>query len=392
MMASNDQAGAGLDQSLLMRALGQLTDQLAAVREDQAADREAHRAQIQLLQEHIAQSRTTPPRTNQNLLTPQTTPRHPSPPPIGGLKKRPTLPDPPKFDGTRNNFRAWYLEMQNKLQVDGSVIGGNRDQFAYIFSRLEKTPQGMTVAYVEKGGSNRYHDPTAYMAYLHACYGDPNAQARAIDRLRSLRQKPYESFAAFLPKFEKELADGGGGEWTDAVRVNYLEGALNDTMRDRLISVTTLPGRYPEYVQALQTIGSRLDSLNIAKRQAKSSTTGQRSPSPDRTAPPKAVTTAATEDTMDWEPTRTGKGSSSKDRHLKGKRAKWVDQAELDKRREERRCYRCSRSECRIERCPLKPAWRPTSGAKRGTPVAVTEAAIEEEESSDRTSEDSGKE
>jgi hypothetical protein len=367
--------------------MAQLSDQLASIREDQAADREAHRAQIQMLQEHLAQPRTTPPQTKEALLTPQTTSRQPSPPPIRAPKKRATLPDPPKFDGTRNNFRAWYLEMQNKLQVDGEVIGGNRDRFAYVFSRLEKTPQSMTVAFVEKGGGNGLHDPEAYMAYLQACYGDPNARARAIDRLRTLRQRSNESFAAFLPKFEKELADGGGGDWTDAVRINYLEGALNDTIRDRLISVTALPTGYAEFVQALQTIGSRLDSLNIAKRLARSSTSQRRSTSPDPTPRAKAVTTAAVEDPMDWEPTHAKKAKVSKDQHLKGKKAKWVDQAEMDKRREEGRCFRCGRSECRLERCPLKAARRPTTGAKKAKPV--TEAAIEEDDSSDRTTSDS---
>jgi hypothetical protein len=339
----------------------------------------------------MARIQTAPPSTNEALLTPNTTSRQFTPPPIGAPKKRATLPDPPKFDGTRNNFRAWYLEMQNKIQVDGGVIGGNRDQFAYIFSRLEKTPQSMTVAYVERGGNDGLYNPTAYMTYLHACYGDPNARARAIDRLRSLRQKANESFAAFLPKFEKELADGGGAEWTDAVRINYLEGAINDTMRDRLISVTALPERYTEYVQALQTIGSRLDSLSFAKRQAKSSTSHRSSSPPDRTSPSKHVTNATVEDQMDWEPTRAAKGNTSKDQHLKGKRAKWVDEAEMDKRRAEGRCFRCGRSGCRIERCPLKPARRSTTEVKKAKARTrpIVEAAVEEDDSSERSTDDS---
>ncbi|KAH9226692.1 hypothetical protein K456DRAFT_58651 [Colletotrichum gloeosporioides 23] len=48
--------------------------------------------------------------------------------------------------------------------------------------------------------------------------------------------KENESFAIFLPKFEKELAEGGGGHWADAVRINYLKGALNSTLWDRLIN------------------------------------------------------------------------------------------------------------------------------------------------------------
>jgi len=383
-MASNDQAGSGPDPSHLAQTIARLSDQLASLHESQTTDREAHRAQIQMIYDHL--SNPKPSNASEALLTPNTTSRQASPPPIRTPKKKTTLPDPPKFDGTRNNFRAWYLEMQNKLLVDGEVIGGDRDRFAYIFSRLEKTPQSMTVAYVERGGNNGLHNPTAYLAYLHSCYGDPNAQARALDRLRGLRQRTHESFAAFLPKFEKELADGGGAEWTDAVRINYLEGAINDTMRDRLISVTTLPTEYPRYIQALQTIGSRLDSLNHARKQAKAPHSRQPSPPSDQTSTIKTIA-ATVEDKMDWEPIRVAKAvpKEDRDRHLQGKRAKWVDQAELDRRRAESRCFRCGRSECRVERCPLKPAKRPNTTARKAKPKPVTEAAVEEDNSSDQT-------
>ena len=55
------------------------------------------------------------------------------------------------------------------------MIRGDWDRFAYIFSRLEKTPQSMTVAYIERGRNNSLYNPTAYLAYLYSCYGDPNA-------------------------------------------------------------------------------------------------------------------------------------------------------------------------------------------------------------------------
>ena len=90
---------------------------------------------------------------------------------------------------------------------------------------------------------------------------------------------------------------------------------------------------------------------------------------------------------MDWEPIRVAKAvpKEDRDRHLQGKRAKWVDQAELDRRRAESRCFRCGRSECRVERCPLKPAKRPNTTARKAKPKPVTEAAVEEDNSSDQT-------
>ena len=76
--------------------------------------------------------------------------------------------------------------MKNKLAVDGPAIGTQADQFAYVYSRLERTPQNMTIAFVEKGGVDGSRDPNQYLTYLDGCYGDPNAQARAIDRLQTI--------------------------------------------------------------------------------------------------------------------------------------------------------------------------------------------------------------
>jgi hypothetical protein len=41
---------------------------------------------------------------------------------------------------------------------------------------------------------------------------------------------------------------------------------------------------------------------------------------------------------------------------LKGKRAKWVEKSEINKRRIKGRCFRCGRNNCRIDRYPLAAA------------------------------------
>lgn len=83
----------------------------------------------------------------------------------------------------------------------------------------------MAAAYHEQGGADGARSPEHCLDYLNWRYGDPNAKSRAMERLRASKQKPNESFATFFPKFEKELADSGGGAWDDAVQINYLEGA-----------------------------------------------------------------------------------------------------------------------------------------------------------------------
>jgi hypothetical protein len=101
---------------------------------------------------------------------------------------------------------------------------------------------------------------------------------------------------------------------------------------------------------------------------------------------------------MEWEPTQPattqvsavglrGKtnmnGFPSKrpeDRELLGKRAKWVNQEEIDARRQDQRCLRCGCSNCRIATCPLAAALRPAHvNVKTARSTVVTKAAVEED-------------
>ena len=47
------------------------------------------------------------------------------------------LPDISKFDGSRKGYPMWKVEADNKLRIDGAVIGIPQDQVAYLFSRME---------------------------------------------------------------------------------------------------------------------------------------------------------------------------------------------------------------------------------------------------------------
>ncbi len=383
-------------------------DRLAA---DQRADRETNKQQIQQIHENLAAratvAQTTPSMTpgdhtpaeppmheNANLRVPQTMMGN-STPSAMARRPRPMLPDPVKFDGSRSKFRAWYLEMRNKLLTDGLALGNDADQFRYVFARLGSTPQQLAFTYVETYCGQR---PVAdFLAYLDRCYGDPDIQSKAAHSLRTIKQGATQPFHQFLPRYELLMANAGGLTWPVPVRISYLEGALNSCLQVALANQLNLPQDYHSYVQQLQTLSTQIERV-AATRSAMDN-------------PAAGVTQAETEE-MDWESTtqsntqraptkrRTSPPKSPKYRPsetenhmLQGKRAKWVTREELAKRREEGRCYRCGRTGCRVEVCPLKPAKRPTSSkqkiskSSRGT--VVQEAAVDESEesSSDRDSE-----
>ena len=137
------------------------------------------------------------------------------------LRKR--LPDISKFDGSRKGYPMWKVEADNKLRIDGAVLGTPQDQAAYLFSRMEAKAQLMVVSFYQ---NQLGCDAATFVQHLDSVYIDPNAAARALNRLQAMKQGK-ESFATFLPKFEKELGESQLTMVPDMVKIGYLRGALN---------------------------------------------------------------------------------------------------------------------------------------------------------------------
>jgi hypothetical protein len=377
--------------------MAQMMSQMNDMRAEQASEREAMRTQIRALQENVASLQTTPTNTPQSPTPPPLpafTVTPPSPP--GRLKGKATLPDPPRFDGTRKKFRTWKQEMESKLETDGLAIGSKRDQFAYIFARLTDVPQAMSAAYYDHSKRTSATDPLGFLSYLSSCYLDPNLSQKALGRLGSMTQGDKETFASFLPRFEKELADADGAGWTAAVKISYLKRALNREMRGELKGQLNMPTEYHPYVRALQDLGANLDEFRGFSQRNSSWRSGQKGTQEQTEAPPQRGSPpgSPSPDAMDWEPTKISKAVQRQNKELAGKRAKWVDQEERARRRKEKRCLRCGRDGCWIEECPLLPARRPNpptnTRVKKSQPKLprIEDLVDMEDDLSDRTETD----
>lgn len=385
MEANNqDEGSPGRTSQMLMQMMSQMSEQLQnmqagqqALRAEREADREEMRTQIRTMQSAIATPVATPQPPPPSSAT-RTEPRRSITSETAPAKKKPTIPDPKLFDGNRRNFRAWQLAMESKLRVDGPALGGPADRFVYIYARLDQTPQGMAAAFFEKGGADGSHDPSQFMEYLASCYGDPNIKQRALSRLETMRQGDRETFAAFLPKFERELADSGGASWEDSVRINALKRVINRELRSHLIGQLNLPTTYPGYVNALQSLGANLDEHYFHSRNQTNGQKQQRDLSPVRrqTRPERAVE-RKNPDLMDWEPTKVGKHASRGDQERK---------SENRRSKDGRRCYRCDEVGHIAIYCTQGPRERPAGKTER--PQQRTKAARIEPRRSGRLEQD----
>ena len=320
-------------------------------------------------------------------------------------RPRPVLSDPILFDGTKSQWRGWKLEMEGKLIVDGRALGEDMSQLRYVYSRLSGKARENVTTYVELATTYGGRKPQELLYRLDLLYGEKDRKQRAVNNLHTIQQGEFESFASFYPRFEREIANANAEGWPSESKIAYLQNALNDSMKQQLISASAADlADYDSLCQKCDGLSSRMDLLGQWKSKKKSDK-GPRAAPKDKELRPQSPGPRR-EDMMEWEPTPVAPTSSRssaspnvngyaskrpEDQPLLGKRAKWVELDEMNARKRDQRCLRCGRDNCRISRCPLAAAIPPhlrNAAAKPRTRPAVTKAEVDEEDATD----ESGKE
>ena len=95
------------------------------------------------------------------------------------------------------------------------------------------------------------YNTNGLLNYLKECYTDPNVSQRALERLRRIRQGENEPFAAFFPRFERELMESDGAVWPDYFKVSYLKGALNAKIINYLIILNPDRQNYLNFIKVI---------------------------------------------------------------------------------------------------------------------------------------------
>jgi hypothetical protein len=316
-------------------------------------------------------------------------------------KPRQSLPHPPMFSGSKSQWRGWKLEMEGKIEEDSQAIGSLKAQLRYIYMRLEGAAKTNVTTYYEMTLRQESPNPYGLLDRLEILYGERNRKQKAIQNLHSIRQREDETFISFYPRFEKEIANADAEGWDDSAKISYLRNALSNKMRDHLIGLSGSDvNTYNGFAQRCVDVSNDMELYGqwTRKRAAGNTfTLGHTSAAALTTLGANVAAHVDHGDMMEWEPTLSSStqvnavgirsksnmnGYPSKrpeDRELLGKRAKWVNQEEIDARRQDRRCLRCGRDNCRIATCPLAAALRPSyAGIKTAKSTAVTRVAVDD--------------
>lgn len=275
--------------------------------------------------------------------------------------QRPRFPDPEPFDGTRALYPIFKQKAKAKINIDGSIYGTENGQVSYLFNRLSGTAAKIVLPWL-----NSQANPTVdnFWTFMDSRFSDPQAKAKALDKLQSMKQKPNEDVRDYLARFEGELLESEVN-MDDAVKIStFTRGLKIQVQKD--IAMVNNATNFQEYCNEVIRIQDAHRRIGYLSKQ------------PLATGYVSASTSAARPDpmTMDWEPTHANVAQLSAGRTIR--RAKWVTPEEIQRRRSNRLCIRCGASGHMISACQYAPARRPSGHAVVASAL-LEEPQLEEE-------------
>lgn len=204
-----------------------------------------------------------------------------------GRPPKPKLPELTKWSGRRSDYRAWVMEARAKLDTDGACIGTEANKIEHLYARMEIDGKNLVCTWIEQNKTKAGTTAETFLRYMDGTFIDPNAANRALSKLADIKQKK-DSFALFLPKFERTLAESLVHE--DRSRIAYLHSALSQELKLALVS-KDMSEDYNTYVSSVAKVASALEQCNYTaprSYQAPSAALAQTPRNPDL---------------MDWTPT-----------------------------------------------------------------------------------------
>ena len=109
----------------------------------------------------------------------------------------------------------------------------------------------MAILFAKRASQIGQYNLDGLLNYLKEYYIDPDISQRALECLRRIHQGDNEPFAAFLPRFERELIESDGAAWPDYFKISYLEGALNGKIAGYLITINPDRQNYPDFIRII---------------------------------------------------------------------------------------------------------------------------------------------
>ena len=282
-------------------------------------------------------------------------------------RPKPSLPDPDRFSGQAYKFDTWLPSIKAKLRVDAEAIGGNIDQFYYVYLNLENSVQAMVLPQLDDAEERQVWNYQTILDQLSRIYDNPNKFQEAEDKLHNLKQG-NESISAYIAKFERLLYAARGQDWPDSVKITTFRNGLGSTARQRLNLQLNLPRDYPSFIRTVQQLSSHVS--------APANTHG----------PDQMDTSVGNINVIDPVLASLEQPQSSQSNsHPKSLHARSISPSRRQQYRDNNQCVRCGSHDHWVAECPLQPSVssRPRRQMAKRIPAPDSDDGLDQDPDSD---------
>lgn len=277
----------------------------------------------------------------------------------GHVTKRRTTVDQ-KFDGKRDNYRAWKSLVLMNAEADATYWDTVFAKIVWIRGLLESDAANTMRAWMDTYNENRLGNtlPDGYDAWndlwatLDKYYANQFDEARRIADYHRVKQGSRPHIDYYNEWEQKRVAAGINGS-AESLLSDYMRG-MNAKLRDYMQGFVALERRTWEghigLISRMAEDWEAYHSYSSSSNGNNGNRSGNRYGRGNNSRNNDELTTSQGGNAMDID-----KPSAL----WAGKRAKYVSIEEIDRRRQNRLCLRCGGAGHRIAQCPLLPAMPP---------------------------------
>lgn len=293
------------------------------------------------------------------------------PPPSHGKGLKPTKL--PEYHGDRSTYPSWRTAVLDIFRMDWNTFGYDDSRaFVMIYGALKGAALKRAGPFYEAGGINGTRKPEDFIEFLDRLNLDPLRVARANTELHAMKMREGQRWPDFFAAWCNKLTEARGDFWDDRNKTSMLQAALSDELIKTMAGNHLIPDdNFDEFVRIVNQVAQQLEMVDARRkgnqnRQFQSHKSNQESVTCIDSKPETFNKKGSFKESLGL----VGQLDSSGDTIMGGinsagishgpqRRAKWKTQAQIDRLRNEGRCFRCERIGCVSQRCPLLPARNP---------------------------------
>jgi hypothetical protein len=172
-----------------------------------------------------------------------------------------TIPDPERFDGSRDKLRTFKAHLRLKLRGDAPRYPSPAHEINYTFGLLTGPAFTQVMSYIKPDRID-FATVDDLLNVLDIAFGDPDQTATAERKLETLKQANKE-FAVYYAEFQRYAADV---DWNEAAKRSALLRGLNNEIKDALMLIDNIPTGFNDFVTSVQRLDNRIRARAAEKQ------------------------------------------------------------------------------------------------------------------------------